>query len=86
MSQAKAGVLHSSEHRQRIGDAHRGGRSYNAHAIEIGGHTYSCLKEAADALGVKYCTLKAQVSKYKTSGEWPDGWSLVNKVAASPEE
>jgi group I intron endonuclease len=72
-SLASKGWKHSPETRRRMSEARRGAKSCRAKRVLVNGVEHGCIKEAADALGVNYSTLRWRLQQYAKSGNWPVG-------------
>lgn len=70
---ASKGRKASPEARHRMSEAHRGAKSIRAKRVFVDGVEYGCIKDAADALGVNYSTLRWRLQEYAKAGNWPDG-------------
>ena len=87
---AMYGKKHSKETRARIAakareraprsgekQARRGVQNGRARKVKVNEVQYPCFKDAAQALGLKASTLRARFSRYKKSGQWPNGWGYT---------
>ncbi len=72
------GWKHTETARQRMSEARRGEKHNCAKRVLVQGMEFGCLKDAAAALGVNYSTFRWRFQQYGKTGNWPDGFALVN--------
>ena len=63
--------------RAELNKAYVGANNPRARKVKVNGVQYLCIKDAAEALGMKAGTLRTYFSRYKKSGRWPTGWGYV---------
>ena len=73
------GYIHSDETRKKMKEAQRGNKNHCAKAIMIDFVEYSCIKDAAQARGINYGTLRDRIRRYNRNDTWPSGCGYVMK-------
>lgn len=63
--------------RAELNKAYAGANNPRARKVKVNGVQYPCIKDAAQALGMKAGTLRTYFSRYKKTGHWPNGWGYV---------
>ena len=86
------GKTHSDEAKKKISEKRKGSKNPTrsklnklscgsnnprAREVKIEGILYGCIKEAAEAIGMKPGTLRSKLSGYNRKGNWPIGWGYV---------
>jgi len=70
---ASKGRKASPQARRRMSESRKGTKSHRAKRVLVDGAEYGCVKEAAEALGVNYSTLRWRLQQHAKSGNWPHG-------------
>jgi group I intron endonuclease len=55
-----------------------GSKNPKARKVLVNNKKYDCMKDAAEATGMKAATLRARLSRYNKTGNWPSGWCYLD--------
>jgi group I intron endonuclease len=55
-----------------------GSKNPRARRVLVDGKEYGCVKDAAEVVGIKAGTLRARLSRYNKTGNWPPGWRYLD--------
>lgn len=55
-----------------------GSKNPRARKVLADGKEYDCMKDAAEALGLKPQTLRQRLRRYNKTGNWPPGWRYLD--------
>jgi group I intron endonuclease len=55
-----------------------GSKNPKARKVLVNNKKYDCIKDAAEVIGIKAATLRARLSRYNKTGNWPPGWRYLD--------